>query len=86
LNSDGTGSPARWIQAKRGQAKTHRDGKAVSLAGWEFVHIAIDDHSRLAYAEVLGDEKAITATGFLQRALAFFAHYGIAVERVMTDG
>src|SRR5260221_4277763 len=52
---------------RRGQAHTHRDGKDVRLAGWEFVHVAIDDHSRLAYAEVLIDEKAITATGFLQR-------------------
>jgi transposase InsO family protein len=70
---------------RRGQAHTHRDGKNVRLAGWEFVHVAIDDHSRLAYAEVLTDEKAVTATGFLQRALEFFAGYGITVERVMTD-
>jgi transposase InsO family protein len=53
--------------------------------GWEYVHIAIDDSSRLAYAEVLGDEKASTATGFLQRAIAFYARYGITVERVLTD-
>ena len=46
---------------RRGQAKTHRNGKQVSLAGWEYVHVAIDDHSRLAYAEVLTDEKAPTA-------------------------
>ena len=70
---------------RRGQAKTHRDGKDVRLAGWEFVHVAIDDHSRLAYAEVLGDEKGQTAVGFLERALAFFARHGVRVERVMTD-
>ena len=70
---------------RRGQASTHRNGKGVRLAGWEFVHVAIDDHSRLAYAEVLRDEKAVTATAFLQRALKFFAGYGITVERVMTD-
>jgi transposase InsO family protein len=70
---------------RRGQAKTHRNGKQVSLAGWEFVHVAIDDHSRLAYAEVLSDEKGSTAVGFLQRALQFYAGYGICVERVMTD-
>ena len=58
-------------------------GKAIT--GWEFVHIAIDDHSRLAYIEVLGDEKAVTAVGFLKRATAFFAGHGIRVERVMTD-
>jgi transposase InsO family protein len=61
------------------------DGRRIGDAGWEFVHVAIDDHSRLAYAEVLADEKAATATGFLQRAIEFFAGYGITVQRVMTD-
>jgi transposase InsO family protein len=70
---------------RRGQAHTHRDGKPVRLAGWEFVHVAIDDHSRLAYAEVLADEKGPTAVAFLRRALAFFAVHGIQVKRVMTD-
>ena len=53
--------------------------------GWEYVHVAIDDATRLAYAEVLGDEKASTAIGFLGRALEFYARHGITVERVMTD-
>src|SRR5262245_34747587 len=53
--------------------------------GWEFVHIAIDDYSRLAYAEVLSDEKAATAVGFLRRAIAFYRRHGITVERVLTD-
>jgi transposase InsO family protein len=53
--------------------------------GWEYVHIAIDDATRLAYIEVLEDEKATTAVGFLTRALAFYAQHGIRVERVMTD-
>jgi transposase InsO family protein len=53
--------------------------------GWECVHIAIDDHSRLAYAEVLADERATTAVGFLRRAVSFFASHGISVRRVMTD-
>jgi transposase InsO family protein len=53
--------------------------------GWEFVHVAVDDYSRLAYAEVLADEKATTIVGFLCRAVAFFARYGITVERVLTD-
>ena len=46
---------------------------------------AIDDYSRLAYAEVLPDEKATSAIGFLRRALAFFARYGITIQRVLTD-
>ena len=54
-------------------------------SGWEFVHVCIDDATRLAYAEVLDDEKATTAVGFLRRALAFYARHGISVERVLTD-
>jgi len=53
--------------------------------GWEFVHVAVDDASRLAYVEVLSDEKGPTAAGFLRRAAAWFASMGITVERVMTD-
>ena len=53
--------------------------------GWEFVHIAIDDCTRLAYVEVLDDEKAITAAGFLRRAVAFYRRHGITVERLITD-
>jgi transposase InsO family protein len=64
---------------------TDAAGRLRGRAGWEFVHIAVDDYSRLAYAEVLPDEKAATATGFLRRALSFFARYGIQVERVLTD-
>jgi transposase InsO family protein len=60
-------------------------GAARRTVGWEFVHIAIDDCTRLAYAEVLDDEKATTAIGFLKRARAFFASYGITVERLLTD-
>jgi transposase InsO family protein len=70
---------------KRGQRRMRHDGKKVGLAGWEFVHVAIDDHSRLAYAEVLGDEKGLTAVAFLRRALEFFAGHGVSVQRVMTD-
>ena len=60
-------------------------GSRRGITGWEFVHVAIDDYSRLAYAEVLADERASTAIGFLQRAIAFFARHGITVERVLTD-
>jgi transposase len=54
--------------------------------GWEFVHVCSDDATRIAYVEVLEDEKATTAVGFLRRAVAHFAAYGVRVERVMTDG
>ena len=53
--------------------------------GWDAVHVAIDDATRLAYVEVLADEKASTAVGFLRRAVAFYKRHGITVERVLTD-
>jgi transposase InsO family protein len=62
-----------------------RDGHDRGTSGWEFVHVAVDDYSRLAYAEVLSDERATTAIGFLKRAVAFFGRHGIHVERVITD-
>lgn len=53
--------------------------------GYDYVHAAIDDHSRVAYAEIHDDEKGVTAAGFLERALAFYARLGVTVERVITD-
>jgi transposase InsO family protein len=72
---------------KRNSSKYRTDAGGVQrqIVGWEYVHIAIDDATRLAYVEVLSDEKAITAVGFLRRATAHFAGYGITVERVITD-
>jgi Integrase core domain len=52
---------------------------------WEFVHIAIDDATRLAYAEVLPDEKATTAIAFLRRAIAFYKRHGMTVRELLTD-
>jgi transposase InsO family protein len=59
--------------------------KRLGATGWEFVHVAIDDATRLAYAEVLSDERGVTATAFLRRAVAWFEGFGIAVERVLSD-
>jgi len=53
--------------------------------GWEYMHVCVDDATRLAYAEVLADEKAVTATGFLERALAWYRSLDVMVEGVMTD-
>jgi transposase len=60
-------------------------GTLRQTVGWEFVHIAIDDATRLAYVEVLANEKATTAIAFLARAVKHFATYGVRVERVITD-
>ncbi|MCK8468746.1 IS481 family transposase [Microbacterium sp. KSW4-16] len=53
--------------------------------GYDYVHTVIDDHSRLAYAEIHDDEKDATAAGVLERAIAFYSHLGISVERVISD-
>ena len=53
--------------------------------GWEYVHVCVDDATRIAYVEVLEDEKAVTAADFLRRAVAHYRAHGIQVERVMTD-
>jgi transposase InsO family protein len=62
-----------------------KNGLRRRTVGWEYVHVAVDDYSRLAYVEVLTDETGATAVAFLRRALAFFARYGIKVERILTD-
>jgi transposase InsO family protein len=82
------GAGKRWRDGKRQHytgSYTDAAGRIRRKAGWEYVHIAVDDHSRLAYAEVLPDEKATTAVGFLRRAVAFYQRYGIQVERLLTD-
>jgi transposase InsO family protein len=69
------------------QSKTQRRerGKKRGLTGWEFVHVCVDDATRLAYVEVLENERALTAIAFLRRCLAFYRAHGVPVERVMTD-
>jgi transposase InsO family protein len=54
--------------------------------GHDYLHAVVDDHSRLAYGELLADEKATTVTAFTERALAWFAGHGITARRLMTDG
>jgi transposase InsO family protein len=73
------------LTGRRSKARRWRDGAWLGAAGWEFVHVAVDDHSRLAYAEALCDERGETAAGFLARAVAWFAERGVRVERVISD-
>ncbi len=82
-----------WRALGRGQGRRNSrhyrryDGSGTrrSTLGYSYLHAAVDDHSRLAYVEALNDEKAVTATAFTQRAVAWFATHGITVEAVMTD-
>jgi transposase InsO family protein len=70
----------------RGRAATVAEKDRRPRIGYDYVHAAVDDHSRLAYAEILPDEKGATAAAFLLRAAAHFAAHGIArIERVLTD-
>jgi len=59
--------------------------RGLGVAGWEFVHVCVDDATRLAYVEVLADERGPTAAGFLRRAVGWFKGMGITVEQVMSD-
>ena len=65
--------------------RTDAAGRVRGTVGWECVHIAIDDCTRLAYAEVLPDERTATVVGFLRRACVFYRRHGMTVEQLMTD-
>jgi transposase InsO family protein len=73
------------IEKGAGHRVTGKRTSQAKGAGWEFVHVCVDDATRLAYVEVLGNERASTAIGFLRRAVAFYAAHGIAVAGLMTD-
>ncbi len=53
--------------------------------GYDLFHVAIDDHSRVVYVEALNDEQGVTCAGFIERAIRWFATYGVTIERIMTD-
>ena len=74
--------PGHRVTGSRAARGYHRNKYEL---GWEFVHVCVDDHSRLAYVEILDDELGETAAGFLSRAAGWFAEQGISVERVMSD-
>jgi transposase InsO family protein len=79
------GAGHRMTGSRASQRRTRVNGRLTGVAGWEFVHVCVDDATRLAYAEVLTDETGRSAVGFLRRAIAFYERHGISVERVMTD-
>ena len=81
----GAGKRFTGIARNQRRARTDAAGVRRHTAGWDAVHVAVDDATRLAYVEVLPDEKALTAVGFLRRAIKHFQRYGITVERVITD-
>ena len=83
ISARGAGHRVTGHRTSRHQATI--EGKQRGVTGWEFVHVAVDDATRLAYAEVLADERGPTAADFLRRAVAWFALLGIKVERILSD-
>lgn len=71
-----------WRAGHRVSGDRRRDSEG---AGWESVHVCVDDYSRVAYAEVLADERQETAVAFLRRAVRYFERFGITIQRVLTD-
>jgi transposase InsO family protein len=82
---EGAGKRVTGVKRNPKRRRRDRDGHDRGIIGWEYVHIAIDDATRLAYAEVLADEKATTAIAFLRRAVAFFESHGMIVRELLTD-
>ena len=70
------------VHGDRGRQTKRRGDKRI---GYEYVHVCVDDATRLAYAEVLADERATTAIGFLRRARIWYRRHGVHIHRVMTD-
>jgi transposase InsO family protein len=79
------GAGHRMLGHRRSQLQRRIDGRLQKLTGYEYLHVAIDDHSRLAYAELLDDLTAACAIGFLRRAVAWYAARGVRVRAVMSD-
>jgi hypothetical protein len=70
----------------RAHGREHRtDDRRGPRVGYEYVHSAIDDRSRLAYSKILPDERGPSCAGFLERAIRFYRAHGVTIERILTD-
>ncbi len=81
----GAGKRITGVKRNPGRYRADAHVRERKVIGWDYVHVAIDDATRLAYAEVLTDEKAATAIAFLRRAVAFFKRHGMSVRELLTD-
>ena len=79
------GAGHRVLGPGRRQSQFKVGARRLGATGWECVHVCVDDATRLAYVEVLADERGASAAAFLRRAVSWFAEHGVAVERVMSD-
>jgi transposase InsO family protein len=85
IGPHGAGHRVSGKRLRQNPRRTDGSGVLRVQVGWEFVHICVDDATRLAFAEVLANERATTTIAFLRSCLAFYRAHGITVERVMTD-
>jgi transposase InsO family protein len=85
ISSRGAGHRVLGRANQRSRVTRRSRGPSLGATGWEFCHVCVDDATRLAYVEVLTDERGDTAAGFLRRAVEWFAAMGVQVERVMSD-
>ena len=81
----GAGHRVTGMRNRQSRTQRREGARKRGTTGWEFCHVCVDDATRLAYVEVLGDERKETAAGFLRRAVEWYSSMGIRVERVMTD-
>ncbi len=71
--------------AKPGHRVTGNPADRSRRVGWEYVHVAVDDHSRIAYSAIFADETALSVAAFLAQAVAYYARLGIDIRRILTD-
>jgi transposase InsO family protein len=76
--------PGHRVTGDRSQ-RSRQWMRAETRVGYDYAHAIVDDHSRVAFVELHNDEKAATVTGFVERALAFYAEHGVTAKRLMTD-
>ena len=79
------GAGHRVTGERSSEHRVSLEGRQVHATGFEYLHVVIDDHTRLAYAEVLADLTAASAAGFLRRAVAWYAERGVQICAVMSD-
>jgi transposase InsO family protein len=85
ISARGAGHRVLGMGQRKSQFKRGAGGPRKGVTGWEFVHVCVDGATRLAYVEVLADEKGATAAAFLRRSVRWFKGMGITVERVLSD-
>jgi transposase InsO family protein len=85
ISARGAGHRVLGLGQRQSQYRPQQDGRKIAITGYQYLHVMIDDHSRVAYAELLDDTTAACAAAFLRRAVAWFAERGVRLRAVMSD-